>query len=67
MINVTNKCKISKKELRLGTPIEMEHTKSRAKAAHIAKTHLCEFPNYYSAGIIPMERKLKMMQKRMVK
>lgn len=59
MIKVTKKCKISNKELRLGTPIEMEHTTSKRKAAHIAKQHLCEFPNYYSKGLIPMERRLK--------
>jgi hypothetical protein len=58
MIKVTSKCKISKKELRLGTPIEMEHTNSRRKAAHIARQHLCEFPNYYSHGLIPMEKRL---------
>ena len=59
MIKVTKKCKISKKELRLGTPIEMEHTTSKRKAAYIAKQHLCEFPSYYSKGLLPMEKKLK--------
>ena len=59
MIKITKKCKISKKELKLGTPIEMEHTNSRMKARHIAKQHLCEFPKYYSKGLIPMEAKLK--------
>jgi len=59
MIKITKDCKINPKELKLGIPIEMEHTKSRKKAAHIAKQHLCEFPNYYSKGLIPMERKLK--------
>ena len=64
MIKVTDKCKISKKELRLGIPIELEHTTSRRKAAYIAKQHLCEFPNYYSVGLLPMERRLKRMQRR---
>jgi hypothetical protein len=59
MIKVTKKCKISARELRLGTPIEMEHTTSRRKAAYIAKQHICEFPNYYSKGLIPMERRLR--------
>jgi hypothetical protein len=63
MIRVTNKCKISKKEVRLGIPIELEHTTSRKKARYIAMQHLCEFPNYYSAGLLPMERKLKRMQR----
>jgi hypothetical protein len=67
MIKVTKKCKISKKELRLGTPVEMEHTTSRAKARHIAMQHLCEFPNYYSVGLIPMERRLKQLNKRKAK
>ena len=64
MIKVTNKCKISKRELKLGTPIEMEHTTSRKKARHIATQHLCEFPNYYSVGLIPMEKRLKRMLKK---
>jgi len=61
MIKVTKACKISKKELKLGIPIEMEHTTSRKKAAYIASQHLCEFANYYSAGLIPMEKRLKKM------
>lgn len=59
MIKVTKNCIIKKKELKLGIPIEMEHTTSKRKAAHIAKQHLCEFPNYYSKGLIPMEKRLK--------
>lgn len=58
MIKVTKKCKISKKELKLGIPIEMEHTNNPLKARYIAMQHLCEFPNYYSRGLIPMERRL---------
>jgi len=59
MIKITKKCHISPKEVKLGTPIEMEHTTSKRKATIIAKQHLCEFPNYYSKGLIPMEKRLK--------
>jgi len=48
-----------KKEIKLGTPIEMEHTKSKSKARFIAMQHVSEFPKYYSKGIIPMEKRLK--------
>ena len=58
MIMISKKCKISNKELNIGIPIEMEHTTSRKKAKHIASQHLCEFSNYYSRGLIPMERRL---------
>lgn len=63
MIKVTKACKINPKELKIGTKIELEHTTSKKKAAYIAKQHLCEFPNYYSAGLIPMEKKLKLLTK----
>ena len=59
MIKVTRACHISKKELRLGVPIEYEHTNSKRVATRIASQHICEFPNYYSKGLIPMERRLK--------
>lgn len=52
-------CKFNKKELAIGSKIEMEHTRSKKLATHIAKQHLCEFPNYYSKGLIPMEARLK--------
>jgi len=39
--------------------MEMEHTKSKSIAERIAKQHLCEFPHYYSKGLIPMEKRLK--------
>jgi len=52
-------CKINKKELKLGIPIEMEHTNNREIAKRIASQHLCEFKNYYSKGLIPMEKRLK--------
>lgn len=56
--------KISKKELKIGTKIEMEHTTSKRIARVIATDHLREFPNYYTKGLIPMERKLKKLQKK---
>jgi len=64
MIKVTKKCKISKRELKLGTPIELEHTTSKRKARYIAAQHLCEFPQYYSKGLLPMERRLERLQKK---
>jgi len=51
--------KVNKKELALGIPIEFEHTNSKKIATMIAKQHIIEFPNYYSKGLIPMEKKLK--------
>jgi hypothetical protein len=53
-----------KKELKLGSKIEMEHTKSKRLATKIAKDHLREFPNYYTKGLIPLERKLRKLNKR---
>jgi hypothetical protein len=55
----TNRCKISKKELKIGIPVEYEHTNSKAVATRIATDHICEFPNYYSKGLLPMEKRLK--------
>ena len=49
----------NKRELALGIKIEMEHTRSKKVAKRIAKHHIDEFPNYYSKGLIPMEKKLK--------
>lgn len=59
MIKINKECKIIPSELKLGRKIEMEHTDSERIAERIAKQHLCEFPNYYSKGLIPMEKKLK--------
>lgn len=59
MIKITKKCNISKRELKIGTKIEMEHTKSKNVAKRIASQHICEFPQYYSKGLIPMERRLR--------
>lgn len=62
MIKIDKNCKIYKKELAIGRKIEMEHTRSTKVATRIAKQHLCEFPHYYSKGLIPMERKLRSMK-----
>ena len=64
MIKITTLCKIGKKELKLGMPIEMEHTTSRRVAKRIASQHICEFKNYYSKGLIPLEKKLKRLNKK---
>lgn len=58
MIKITKACKFNKKELKLGIAIEHEHSKSRRVATRIAKQHLCEFPHYYTKGLIPMEKRL---------
>lgn len=57
-------CKFNKKELKIGSKIELEHTKSKRVATKIAKQHLCEFPKYYSEGLIPMEKKLNKRSKK---
>ena len=59
--------KSNKKELKIGTKIEMEHTKSKSVATRIAKDHLREFPSYYTKGLIPMERRLKKMKEKVSK
>lgn len=58
--------KINKRELKIGTKVEMEHTKSKRVARKIATDHLKEFRNYYSKGLLPMEKKLKKMQRKKV-
>lgn len=62
MIKVTKAYKINPKELKLGIAIEQEHSKSRKVAKRIATQHLCEFSNYYSKGLIPMEKKLRRLK-----
>lgn len=62
MIKVNNKCKFNPKELKLGIKVEYEHSNSKRVATRIAKQHLCEFPHYYSKGLIPMEKKLNKMK-----
>lgn len=53
----------SKAQLKIGIPIEMEHTKSRVKARRIAMQHLTEFKGYYSA-LVAMEKRLKAKNRR---
>jgi hypothetical protein len=50
--------KFDRKQLRIGTRIEMEHTYSRKIAKQIAKGHLMEFPDYYTY-LLKMEKKMK--------
>lgn len=58
-----------KKELMLGTKIELEHRHlfpkrfQKRMAKRIALDHIHEFPHYYSQGLIPLERKLKMKRR----
>jgi len=65
------KCKFTRAQIndakKYGTDIELEHTSSRKKAYKIALQHECEFgPKalYYKYGLIPMEARLKKMQRR---
>jgi hypothetical protein len=39
---------VIKKQLKKGTKVEKEHTKSAKKAKQIAKDHLAERPRYYT-------------------
>ena len=57
MIKV-KKCNFNK-EIKIGTKIEMEHTKSKRLARKIASDHLREFNCYYSKGLLPMEARLR--------
>ncbi len=58
------KTKYNKKELRVGIKVEMEHTKSKRVAEKIAKDHLREFSNYYTLGLVPMEKRLKKLRRK---
>ena len=40
--------KVIKKQLKMGTEVEKEHTKKAKKAKQIAKDHLVERPRYYT-------------------
>ena len=65
MINL-KKCKFTKaqrKEIKIGAKFELEHTRSYSKAKKISAQHVCEFPTYYTNGLIQMEKRLKKMQK----
>ena len=51
---------VNQVQLRMGTKIEMEHTKSRKRARKIALQHLLEFPKFkYYTELKKMERKAK--------
>ena len=52
------KIKINKKQIEIGTKVEMEHTKSRKVARKIAMDHLRESEDYYKE-LLKMEKKLK--------
>ena len=56
---------INKKELKRGIPVEMEHTSNKRTARHIAAQHLMEFPQYYSKGLIPMEKRLAKLKRKL--
>ena len=48
-----------KKEIGIGTQIEMEHTDSESEAKEIAMDHIAEYPDYYSDenfGIVAIEK-----------
>jgi hypothetical protein len=47
----------NKKQLKIGTDIELEHTNSRRVAKRIAMDHLTEHPDYYKE-LKKMEKKL---------
>jgi len=53
----------SKAQLKMGIPIEKEHTHSTTRARRIAQQHLIEFPGYYTA-LVAMEKRLKAKKKR---
>ena len=46
------------KQMTMGARVEREHTKCPVIAKKIARDHLAEFPNYYTA-LAQMEKKLK--------
>ena len=47
-----------KAQLKIGIPIEMEHTRQRSTARQIACHHLLELPDYYTR-LVRMERARK--------
>lgn len=50
--------KFDEKQLKIGIGIEKEHTDNEEIAKSIAKDHLSEFKNYYTA-LVKMEKELK--------
>lgn len=47
--------KFNRRQLEIGTRVEMEHTKSKRVARRIAKDHLREIPDYYTR-LLKMEK-----------
>lgn len=52
------KCKTTSWGIKIGTKIEMEHTKNPKVAERIAKDHLKEFGDCYYKELIKMEKRL---------
>lgn len=51
---------VNRAQLRMGTKIEMEHTKSKKRARKIALDHLREFPNFkYYTELKKLEAKAR--------
>lgn len=48
---------VSKKQMKMGVKVEMEHTNKPSIAKEIAKDHLTEFPDYYT-HLNKMEKKM---------
>jgi hypothetical protein len=57
--NKGEKKKINPEQLAMGIKVEMEHTSNKIIAEKIARDHLTEFPDYYTA-LAEMEKNLKM-------
>jgi hypothetical protein len=53
----------NKRQLSIGTKVEMEHTNSKRIAQRIAMDHLTEYPDYYKE-LTKMERKLEKRNKK---
>lgn len=58
LLNMPKLSATARRQLRRGTRVEMEHTRSRKVARIIAAHHLVESPRYYQA-LAKMERRLK--------
>lgn len=58
--------KVNQKELNMGIEVELEHTKDKIIAEKIARDHLAEFPNYYTA-LAKMEDMLSLQKARPTK
>ena len=54
--------KYDPKQIKIGTKVELEHTKDKKLAATISRDHLREFPNYYT-GLVKLEKELSRKRK----